>query len=255
MGSGYVNKWHQLALLGLAAILLLSFWAGLWYQGRRLSPAVSVYAEVMAEREGDGQTFEDKAGMAEGENKTSAGGDPAGQTPGIETVDENFAEAGPGMLGIHVVGQVRQPGVYYLAEGSRVNDAVLAAQPLEDANLGRLNLALPLQDGLQIRVPKIGADGLWPEGQLIVSPEEAMEDKTLLSGAAAYGGNSAVLDINRADQRELEILPGIGPALAARIIADRKDKGPFKSLEELDRVKGIGAALIREIQGLAVCGP
>jgi len=251
MGSGYVNKWHQLALLGLAAILLLTFWAGLWYQGRRLGPAVMISAEAMAERDVNGQAFKDKVGMEQSEDQTIAGGDPEGQAPGNETI----AEAAPGMLGIHVVGQVRQPGVYYLAEGSRVNDAVMAAQPLEDANLGRLNLALPLQDGLQIRVPKIGADGLWPEGQLIVSPEESLEDKTLLNGAAVFGSSPAALDINRAGQRELETLPGIGPALAARIIADRRDNGPFKSLEELDRVKGIGAALIREIDGLAVCGP
>lgn len=255
MDYGYGNKWHQLGLLGLAAILLLTFWAGLWYQSRRLEPAVVVSEgeNVMAGREAQRQKTED--GDAGDLPRATAGPEWAASEEG-----PGFQEAGAStksaeeMLGIHVVGEVRKPGVYFLPEGSRMEEAVAAAEPMEDADLARLNLAMPLQDGLQIRVPKLGVGDVLYQGQLVFYPEDSIQQMRQNSDSLAGRQDGSRIDLNTAGQSELESLPGIGPALAQRILDDRRANGRFKGLEDLDRVKGIGGSLIEGLRDRVVCG-
>lgn len=119
---------------------------------------------------------------------------------------------------VHVAGAVREPGLYRLEEGERVDDAVRAAGgPLEVADLDGVNLAAKLKDGDKVVVPALGAEG-----------EE---------GEQGAGGK---VNLNRADAAALESLPGIGPALSQRILAYREDHGGFGAVEELLKVSGIG---------------
>jgi len=123
---------------------------------------------------------------------------------------------------IHIVGEIKTPGVYELEVGARLFDAVVAAGGfLSDADQGSVNLARTLTDGEQIIVLK-----------------EGMQQTS--TGA---GGIGALISINRGTQAELESLPGVGPALAGRIIDWRAANGGFKKKEDLLNVGGIGDKL------------
>lgn len=130
------------------------------------------------------------------------------------------------MVLVHVVGAVEEPGVVSLPENSRVHDALaLAGGAQEDAELGGVNLARIVYDGEQIIVPRVGEPAV-----------------------ASSGAGSGPISLSRADQETLETLPRIGPATAERIIAWRDKNGPFRSVEDLLAVSGIGPATL---EGLA----
>jgi competence protein ComEA len=119
---------------------------------------------------------------------------------------------------VHVVGQVRHPGLYELPAGSRIVDAVAAAGGFTAAaDQAQLNLAQVIEDGQQVVVQKRGT-----------SPPT--------SGVAAGG----MVDINTADATALETLTGIGPALAQRILDYRTAHGGFGTVADLQKVTGIG---------------
>lgn len=139
---------------------------------------------------------------------------------------------------VHVVGAVRRPGVYTLAEGARVRDAVESAGGLlPDAVPAMVNFARPLTDGEQVVIPD----------------EDQAAKGAPVGGAApsAAAPASALVNINTADAALLDTLPGVGPSTAAKIIADREKNGPFKSLEDLTRVSGIGPKRVEQMEGLA----
>ena len=140
---------------------------------------------------------------------------------------------------VHVAGAVTGPGVQRLPAGARVVDAIDAAGgAAPDADVGRVNLAAPLEDGQQVYVPKAG---------------EAFAG--VVGGAEGGGGGTgggddgpAAIDINTADAEELDELPGVGPAIAEAIITHRSTHGPFGTVEELLEVRGIGQAKLDEIR-------
>lgn len=130
---------------------------------------------------------------------------------------------------VHVAGEVEHPGVYELVGGSRVEAAISAAGgATAGADLGALNLAAVVVDGTQIYVPQPGEDP--PATASVAAPSSAEP--------AAVGP----IDVNRATAEQLETLPGVGPATAAAIIAERERNGPFVSVDDLERVPGIGPA-------------
>lgn len=144
------------------------------------------------------------------------------ETPkGEFAVSEDSTDIVPASIYVHIVGEVNSPGMFQLPIGARLVDAVFAAGGLtQDADNSSINLARELSDGEQIVVFKIG---------------EAAE-------ALEVGGG--LVSINRAGDKELEELPGIGPALAGRIIAWREANGGFKSKQDLLKVSGIGEKLL-----------
>lgn len=143
----------------------------------------------------------------------------------------------PDVVVVHVAGAVARPGVYQMANGDRVGDAVeLAGGPTDDADLDRINLAALIADGGQINVPRVG--------QALVIPVESA------TGAAAGDATAAPIDINTADATLLETLPGVGPSTAAAIISHREQNGPFPSVAALDDVSGIGPARLEALRDL-----
>ncbi|MCC6802164.1 MAG: helix-hairpin-helix domain-containing protein [Anaerolineae bacterium] len=136
---------------------------------------------------------------------------------------------------VYITGAVNQPGALVtLPAGSRVNDALAAAGgAAADADLERIDLAALVRDGDHIHVYRQG--------------EAALE---LVSPGDTSGGSTALVHVNRATQTELETLPGIGPALAGRIIAYREAHGAFTSLQSLTEVSGIGERTIEQLDGL-----
>jgi competence protein ComEA len=167
------------------------------------------------------------------------------------TVPVAFASAGAkglptaaGVLLVHVVGQVRRPGVVRLPPGARVLDAVQAAGgATPSADLNHLNLARLVADGEQIVVPKPGESiltgGLPPAaGAGVGAPGQGS------SGAGSGGG---LIDLNAADATALDSLPGVGPVLAQRILDWRTQHGRFTSVDELGEVTGIGDKILAQI--------
>ncbi len=142
----------------------------------------------------------------------------------------------PARILVHVAGAVARPGVYELPPGSRVHDALEAAGgALPQAQLEALNLAQPLQDGQRLWVPRRGEPSPTPQ------PSPSPPSPTT-------PGPSLRLNLNTATAEELEALPGIGPVLARRIVAYREQNGPFRSVDELLNVKGIGPAVLEKLR-------
>ncbi len=139
---------------------------------------------------------------------------------------------------VHVEGAVVFPGVHDLAEGSRVHDAIDAANGLTaDADRSRLNLAAPLADGQRVWVPAVGE----PEPS-VVGPSDP--------GGSPGGSSTSRVNLNTADSAALETLPGIGPSIAAAIIRHREQHGAFSRVEGLLEVPGIGEAKLEQLASL-----
>jgi competence protein ComEA len=138
-------------------------------------------------------------------------------------------------LVVHVVGEVRRPGVVALPAGSRVADAVEAAGGLRrGAELGATNLARVLADGERV---DIGGD-------------EAAGSGTGVPGGvgSAVGAHVGLIDLNTATAEQFDTLPGIGPVTAAKILAWRAEHGRFSVVDELAEVPGIGPKTLAELR-------
>jgi competence protein ComEA len=132
----------------------------------------------------------------------------------------------PGPLVISVVGKVARPGLVTVPDGSRVADALRAAGgPLPDADLTQLNLARKLSDGEQVAVG-------------VPQPQ------------AAPGQPPGKVNLNTATETDLETLPGVGPAMAQRILQWRTKNGRFQSVDQLREVDGIGATRFDHLKDL-----
>lgn len=133
---------------------------------------------------------------------------------------------------VYVAGAVNRPGVVQLAEGARAKDAVDACGGfLPTADTNGVNLAQKLKDGMQVTVPEKSPQGTAAQGA--AGGAQAGAVKSLPEG---------MVNINTADEKELDKLPGVGPAMAKRIVEYRTENGAFQAPEEIKRVKGIGDA-------------
>lgn len=128
---------------------------------------------------------------------------------------------------VYISGGINKPGMYELNKGVRVLDAVnLAGGLTPDADANRINMAEVVKDGSHVAVPLAAAGSKAGDGT---------------------GTNQEKISINKADKTELDKLPGIGPAMAERIIEYRQANGAFKNLEELKNVPGIGEAKFNKL--------
>jgi competence protein ComEA len=165
---------------------------------------------------------------------------PAGPSTAVETADPaptpsavasppvgEVAETSTTVV-VSVVGQVVEPGLVTLAPGSRVADAIEAAGGLlPKADPASVNLAAVVADGQQVAVgvpAAVGAAGPVPTG--------------------TTGGATGAVNLNTADVAALDALAGIGPVLAQRIVDHREQQGPFRQVEDLLDVPGIGPAIL-----------
>lgn len=157
-----------------------------------------------------------------------------GEGGGVSLTAEPVGSGGPGASSgdvvVHVAGAVREPGVYRLAAGARVADAIDragGADPSGDEDA--INLAAMLADGQQVVVP-----AKLPAGA----------DPAAVAGAAAEEGP---ISLGTATATDLETIDGIGPVTAADIISYRDDNGGVGSIEQLDEIPGIGPATIESL--------
>lgn len=161
---------------------------------------------------------------------------------------------------IYICGAVKRPGVYEIKEGQRLFEALkLAGGPMAKADLGALNLAERVADGQKIYVPRIGeasqaggAGGAGGPGGSISSggPAGGGGLGGGLGGGGAGGGPGGVINLNTATVQQFDGLPGIGPVIAQRIADYRQANGPFKSVQDLRKVEGVGPKKFAQLQGL-----
>jgi competence protein ComEA len=150
--------------------------------------------------------------------------------------------AGAGVTGlpssrvvVDVVGAVRRPGLYRLAQGSRIADALTrAGGATAKADLAQVNLAAPLADGEQVVVPRRGA---------VPAPG---------AGSASGASDAAPVQLSTATLEQLDSLPGVGPVTAQKILDYRQEHGAFQSVDELDAVSGIGPKRLEQLRELVV---
>jgi competence protein ComEA len=139
----------------------------------------------------------------------------------------------PPKIFVHLVGEVAKPGIYELESGSRVMDAIFAASGFTKiAEQSSVNLARELTDGEQVIVLRVGE----------FQP----------STSSINGSGVATVSLNRASAAELEALPGVGPALAGRIVDWRQANGGFKKKEDLLNISGIGDKLFAGLKNQVV---
>jgi len=143
---------------------------------------------------------------------------------------------------VHVIGAVRHPGLYSVDADSRVENAVDAAGGfLGNAAPEAVNLARKVADGEQIQIPT--QDQAKQGGG--AAPAAATAPQSATSGTT-----QGPIALNNATAEQLDTLPGVGPATAAKIIADRETNGPFTSVDDLGRVAGIGPKKLEELREL-----
>jgi len=156
---------------------------------------------------------------------------PAEPQPLARFATESGADNARAQLFVHVVGDVRRPGLFRVADGARVVDALVrAGGATHRADLSAVNLAAPLADGQQVIVPRRAPPG---------APVDP--------GAPAAGSK---VSLGIATIEQLDELPGIGPVTAQKIVDWRASNGPFRSVEDLDDVPGIGPARIEQLREL-----
>ena len=162
----------------------------------------------------------------------------AGPTPASATATPSSVGSIPGPV-VHASGAVRAPGVYRLDPGARVVDLLEAAGgPGDGLDLDRLNLASPLTDGSRIWFPVRGERA------------PSVESDPIATGAI----DPAPIDLNRATASQLDALPGVGPSTAGAIVAHRAENGPFRSVDDLLAVKGLGPAKVEALRSLVTVG-
>jgi competence protein ComEA len=161
----------------------------------------------------------------------AAEGDPEPAAIPLAPVAEAPARS---LLVVHVVGEVRRPGLYRLRDGARIADALhRAGGAKRDADLAAVNLAAPLVDGVQVLVPSRA-----PAGGVGAPP------------SAADGATTGPVSLSSATVEELDELPGVGPITAQKIVDYRLENGPFASVDDLDAVPGIGPTRIEQLREL-----
>ena len=164
-------------------------------------------------------TYVFSSGIGKDSKVTISKGEPTSQSP---------TEIKSPKIYVHVAGSVKSPGIYQLDSGTRVYDAVLAAGGFTSkANQASVNMARALNDGEQLLISSQGS---------AQSFENAMV--------------SSLISLNQASASQLEELPGVGPALAGRMVDWRTANGGFKAKEDLLNVAGIGDKLFASVKDL-----
>lgn len=252
-----LNRDNARAVLIAVAVCLVAAWAWL----ALTKPGGDESQSKLVEERGSASA---SRGVGRGKASDSANSRETGKKSALES--RGGGESGSGSAGgsagsssivVYVSGAVKAPGVYTLAAGSRVDDAVRAAGGLtERAESAGTNLAAQLSDGEHVHVAATGESA--SSGAL--GPSSGSDAAGGKKGAGASGkgagkkaaagqkAGAAKVNVNTAGAEELQTLPGVGPATAKAIIAWREENGRFRSVDDLLDVSGIGKATLAKFR-------
>lgn len=147
--------------------------------------------------------------------------------PPVPTIAVQGESESGGKVAVDVAGEVKEPGVYLLASGARVEDALeRAGGPSRKADLSQINRAAKLEDGRQVLVPP--------------KPSRSAVAAAAAPGGAAPAAPDQPINLNTATLEQLDTLDGVGPSTAQKIIDYRTEHGGFTAIDELDQIPGIG---------------
>lgn len=167
--------------------------------------------------------------LAAQEPQEEAGGPESPESSGLQEPEER-------VIYVHVCGEVKEPGVYRLAEGSRIYEALREAGGVtQEGAADYLNLAAAAEDGMKIQVPSLSQAALWEQ-----------EGKAFPGGPDETA--SARVNLNTAGKEELMTLRGIGQSRAEDIIRYREANGGFERIEDIMNVSGIKEAAFEKIR-------
>lgn len=212
---------------------------------------------------GQGQLVVERSGVPIAGGASADSGREAGLDSSVSTaagaasgVAAATTPDGPGSGGatvtVHVVGRVRRPGVYRLAAGARVADAIRAAGGVTRATvLQWVNQARPLADGEQVRISRAAAAIDQPGG---ADPGGSTGSVTATGRSPGVPAAAGPLDLNTATAEQLDSLPRVGPVTAQKILQWRSDHGRFASVDQLQEVSGIGEATFAALRPLVTVG-
>lgn len=246
---GFFSRAEQAVILMVVAVLILAGGAVFLRGGMASGPPFTADTGARAgggvgwrepgEETGSGKSAPEPAATVVGEAPGTMSGTLPGELPGIWPAGMESRKGSEEGIVVHVAGAVLAPGVYRLGSGSRVIDAIRAAGGENgDAAVDCLNLAAPVNDGERVYVPT---------RKEIQGPNAGTTSSFPLAGGNGPGGR---INVNTAGERTLEGLPGIGPVLARRIVEYRQMHGPFRRVEDLLRVAGIGERKLAQIRPL-----
>lgn len=164
----------------------------------------------------------------------------------LEITQNETEEKTEEKIKVHVSGAVVQEGVIELEANARVIDAIeKAGGTKEEADMKEVNLAETLEDGMKIYIPTKEEQKKIEEENTTITNEANTTSKTI-----TQTNKKEKINLNTASLEELDTLPGIGPSTAQKIIDYRKEKGKFKSIEEIKEVSGIGESKYEKIKSL-----
>jgi len=170
---------------------------------------------------------------------------------GIKKLDGNKNEVNLDKITVYISGAIQKPGIVTIESNKRLFDAIkMLGGTSEDADLNRVNMAIKLEDEKHYIVPRIG-EVISVEDEEINQVSNSGQTNTSNSNANKPDQNkSSKVNINTADVKELDTLPGIGEATANKIIQHREDNGKFKSIGDIKNVNGIGEKKFDNIKDL-----
>ncbi len=253
------SRWSlgRSAVVAVALIVLIAV-AMAWWANRPVSDAPDENALADLEQL-DGDFAAHNAGL----NGTPAPAEGTAAPDADSAMDSTSADpAQNGTIAVHVVGQVRRPGLVYIAAGGRWADAINAAGGLrKNAAAGAINLAELVADGQQIYVPKKGSgtqsthssSGGASNSTTTGVGDNSSSGPDASDSADPVGTGTGRVDINAATEEQLQQLPGIGPALAGQIVSWRQSAGGCTNPEQLLSVPGIGTARYAALADLVSC--
>ncbi|WP_073088438.1 helix-hairpin-helix domain-containing protein [Selenomonas ruminantium] len=158
----------------------------------------------------------------------------------LESAGTNEGNLPAREITVYVTGAVNKPGLVKVPEGARAADAVNACGGLlPTADSEKVNMAQALKDGQQLKVP---------EKSVMANKNDVSKSDRSNVDKSKAGGSGDLININTADEKALDTLPGVGPAMAKRIIEYRETEGAFQSIEDIKKIRGIGEAKFAKLK-------